>query len=319
MMRIQSLRSSCNTLTAGHLHSLEDAVLVSSPSAAFLNSSTSISALNRVTQTTPAMPSLKSLIIGQLSVHRRPFSLSDFPWKQLKRLALDTSPVSQCASIVSWCVQLEHIALTFGSCDSLPSVSIVSQTITSATLNWAEEGCEKLFSLLQFPQLHTLESECCHLPADSTYPFITYSPTITNLFLKDLRSNHGLLVLLGLLPTVTHLSFRNSWRQIQIKTLLDFFSKLHPTDPQSGTLLPRLTHFDMLLTVACVKTGPSLATAFVEMVKSRVTENWSEQQLKSVRFSVPNCCLNHELISSLAYLLKVGIAISIQDRCGFIL
>ena len=272
-------------------------------------------------QTIPAMSSLESLIISQLPVHR-PFSLPDFPWKQLKRLTLDASLVSQCASVVSWCVQLEHIALTFrvGSCDSesLPSVSIVSQTVTSATLKWAKR-CEKLFFLLQFPRLHTLDLYGCGLYADS---FIAHLPSITNLNLKELSFDHHLLALLRLFPTVTHLSFRNSWKfRVQIETLLDFFSNLHPTDPsQSRTLLPRLAYFDMQVWGANAQIDHSPATSiFVEMVKSRVMENRLEQRLKTVRFSVPNCCLNHEFISSLAYLLKVGIAISIQDSCGFIL
>ena len=268
-------------------------------------------------QTIPVMSSLESLIISS----HRPFSLSDFPWKQLKRLTLEASLASQCASIVSWCVQLEHIALTFKSYDSLPSVSIVSQTITSATLNWAEEGCEELLSLLQLPQLHTLDLYDCHFYADS---FIAHLPSITNLNLKYLSFDHHLLALLRLFPTVTHLSIqKSSFGWMQSKPLLAFFSELHPTSgPQSRTLLPRLTHLDMLLVIdGNVVICPGLATAFVEMVKSRVmdSEGRLEHRLQTVRFSMPDYCLNHELISSLAYLLEIGIAISIRDSCGFIL
>ena len=263
-------------------------------------------------QTIPTMSSLESLIISQLSAHR-PLSLPDFPWKQLKRLTLDASLVSQCASIVSWCVQLEHIVLTFGLCDSLPSVSIVSQTVTSATLQGAEEGCEKL--LLQFPQLHTLDLYSCHFPADS---LTAHLPSITNLNLKNLSFDRDLLALLRLFPTVTHLWIRDySFSCMhESEPLLAFFSELHPTGPP---LLPRLTHLDMRISgngVIC----PGLETAFVEMVKSRVMEGRLEQGLKTVRFSMPDFyLLNHELISSLAYLLELGITISIQDGCGSIL
>ena len=270
------------------------------------------------TQTTPAMPSLESLIINQLSSHR-PLSLSDFPWKQLKRLMLYASLVSQCASIVSWCVQLEHITVVFAEQlaeDLLPPVSIVSQTITSATLKWAEEGSEKLFSLLQFPQLHTLNLYDCHFSADS---LTAHLPSITNLNLQNLDFDHDTLVLLRLLSTVTHLSFQVSrFHCMQPSCTLDFLSKLHPTDPQSRTLLPRLTHFDML--IGGTETWPGLAAAFIEMVKSRVMEGQLETRLESVRFTAPDdCLLNHELISSWASRLKDDMAISIEDRCGLIL
>ena len=215
----------------------------------------------------------------------------------------------------------EHITLFIWP-DRLPPVFIVSQTVTSATLKWVEEeGCQNLFPSLQFPKLHTLELDSCPLPVDSIYPFIPDSLSITSLFLTDFGFVHDLPVLLRLLPTITHFSFQNS-RFCHIRppgTLLDLFSNLHSIDSRT-TLLPCLAHFDMRVQGVDAEIDHGSATcAFVEMVKSRVTENHLEQRLKSVRFSVPDCCLNDELISSLAYLPKVGITISIQDRCGFIL
>ena len=157
------------------------------------------------------MLSLESLAIRQPFAHLS-LPLPKFPWNQLKRLTLSTPPLSQCASIVSWCVQLEHITLfIWPSKDRLPPVFIVSQTVTSATLKWVEEeGCQNLFPSLQFPKLHTLELDSCPLPADSIYPFIPDSPSITSLCLTDFGFVHNLPVLLRLLPTITHFSFQNS-------------------------------------------------------------------------------------------------------------
>ena len=233
----------------------------------------------------------------------------------MKRLALDAQFLSRYAFDVSRCIQLQHLALNGWSLglDSLP-VSIASQTLISLTLIRIDER-EKFFPLLQFPQLHTLELDDCHLPAGSTYPspFIAHSLSITSLSLKDLKfSLKDLLALLRLLPTVTHFLFY----QYSCKGILeDFFSNLRHAHPsESKTLFPCLTHMEMQVRFHDDEKDP-VTSAFAKLVKSRVPGN----QLKSVRLLVLDQCLNHDLISSLAYLPKVGIAISIQDKCGRIL
>ena len=272
-------------------------------------------------QITRVMPSLESLDIYLPVTPHLP--LPNFPWNQLRRLTLDTPLLSHCAFVISQCIQLQRLTLKL---DDRPlergqedfSVFIASQTITSLVLRcMQEEECKKFFALLQFPQLHVLELDDCHLPASSTYPspFIAHSLSITSLSLVALTfSLEDLLALLRLLPTVTHFSFfQYSWKEKG--TFEDFFSKLRPAYPsESRTLLPRLTHMEMEFLLFPGEADPA-TTAFVEVVKSRVAEN----RLKSVRFSLLNHCLNHDLISSLAYLPKVGIAISIQDGCGRIL
>ena len=260
------------------------------------------------TQNTPAMPSLESLAISRLTSP----SLPNFPWKQLKRLALDVQLLSRYAFDVSRCIQLQHLALNgcLLGLHSLP-VSIASQTLISLTLIHIDE-CEKFYPLLQFPQLHSLELYCCSLPAGSS-PFIAHSLSITSLPLKyDIFSVENLLALLRLLPTVTHFSFHQTWWEERLK---EFFSKLrhaHPSDPM--TILPRLTHMEMKFSLHGYEDDPA-TSAFVQAVKSRVAEN----RLKSLTYSVLKHCLNHDLISSLAYLPKVGVAIRIWDKCGRIL
>ena len=219
--------------------------------------------------------------------------------------------------IVSRCIQLQHLALDGGPLeneqeDSLPPVSIESQTIISLTLRYTNRAeCAKLFPLLQFPRLHVLEMDHCNLPAGSTYPssFIAHSTSITSLSLKYTKfSLEDVLALLRLLPTVTHFLFY----QYSCKGALDdFFSNLRHAHPsESRTLLPRLTHMEVEILFYNDEGDPA-TSAFVEVVKNQVAEN----RLKSVRFSVPAHTLNRGLISSLAYLPKVGIAINIQDKC----
>ena len=169
---------------------------------------------------------------------------------------------------------------------------------------------------MQLPQLQILELDNCKSPVN--YPFIARS-SITSLSLKQVFfSLEDLLALLRVLPSVTHFSF-DQFYETSVP-LIDFFSKLYPADrSKSETLLPRLTHFDMRIHFSTEIDHGSVISAFVEMVKSRVAESRLEQQLKSVRFSMPEYCLDHNLISPLVGLSKVGIVITIHDKYGSVL
>ena len=168
--------------------------------------------------------------------------------------------------------------------------------------------------MLQLPQLQILELDNCKSPVD--YPFIARS-SITSLSLKQVFfSLEDLLALLRVLPTVTHFSF-DQFYETSVP-LIDFFS-LCPDRSESETLLPRLTHFDMRIRFSTEIDHDSVVSAFVEMVKSRVAESRLEQQLKSVRLSIPDRQLDHNLISPLVGLSKVGILMAIHDKYGSVL
>ena len=267
------------------------------------------------------IPRLRSLSINvaMIEANRR-----DLPWNLLRDVRLLGTTSSHCTDIFSWGTQLQYVTLLDGvlASDDLAG-PIVSSTIVSVTLR--PRVCvynEQFFRLAQLPRLHTLQLEYGRFPSSCTYSFVAHSPLLTNITFKWLTFEHldTVLGLLRLLPSVTNLFWQQDWSDVKWGTVHNLFSHLHPFN--SKILLPRLQHFEMEISDPEKKVGGLDATigSFVQMVRARWVEvEHPHERLRSVRLSFPHRCFNHDLIRPLDYLRKVGLRISIQDECGFIL
>ncbi len=182
---------------------------------------------------------------------------------------------------------------------------------------------EDFFRRAKFPQLHTLEMEDCVLPPACIYSFITHSPLITTLSLERIRSDAGdILHLLRLLPTVANFRWSQNWLHMRSGTVDDLFSNLRPHPYGLRTLLPQLRHLEVKITQVKEAQFNITLLGLIEIIQARWMEvEHPNDRLKQARLSFPQNCLEHDLqvIQPLAYLLKAGMAISIEDKCGFIL
>ena len=274
-------------------------------------------------------PHLHTLILTDMEELEPGFT--DFPWRQLRYLELDSPSVAMCEEVLPLCTQLSHLHLDLPRSSRYVNPLVFNASmklqISSLSLTIFDEVAGSFFTSVTLPALTSLKLT----------PFYIDKPKRTNLIpIQGIRSclsrsqctvtkitigsySHltipdvVLVDYLCLFPAATHLVLED------VTISGTFIEHLNPlTCPSSNILLPNLLTLELL-------SGDQLPfnyETFVDLLKARWNPSMHDTMAQIRAVSLLNECdrasFDPALLPTLRVLNKSGMSITIVDGEGLV-